>query len=492
MSFDFLLIFLVILHLQKSLNTKELYPEWYGRLRLAMIASIIIMVTIVVFNSSKPLFEWVGKASLAALVYLLFKETMFKPARNVFIAILPYIIVSTIELLIKRLLPGFYSDYSGLLKNITGFSILWGIGVWFVTRKQRKELVKFKEKMLDQEQKNQMMSAMKDELESQVAERTIELTQQKEELIATLENLQATQTQLIQSEKMASLGELTAGIAHEIQNPLNFVNNFSEINMELLEELKEEMGKGNFDEARALADDVISNEEKIVHHGKRADGIVKGMLQHSRASSGFKEPTDVNALCDEYFRLAYHGLRAKDKSFNATMKMEFDDRLSADASGNGKIELMQQDLGRVVLNLLTNAFYAVQKKQKNLAKNNEYNRLIDQYEPTVLVVTKKYSDYIEIKVCDNGEGIPEDVIDKIFVPFFTTKPTGEGTGLGLSLSYDIITKGHGGQLSFITKNNDEVYSSANSRSHLLSQELEEDAAQIINSGTIFIITLPIK
>jgi two-component system NtrC family sensor kinase len=239
---------------------------------------------------------------------------------------------------------------------------------------------------------------------------------------------------LIQSEKMASLGELTAGIAHEIQNPLNFVNNFSEVNKELLIELNEEIEKGNYDQVKTIAKDITDNEEKIRHHGKRADAIVKGMLQHSGSSSGQKEPTDINALADEYLRLAYHGLRAKDKSFNATTKTDFDNKID-------KINIMSQDMGRVILNLINNAFYAVDEKKKQTDEG---------YEPTVTVTTIKQNGKVEIKVKDNGNGIPQKVLDKIFQPFFTTKPTGQGTGLGLSLSYDIV-KAHGGELKVETK-----------------------------------------
>jgi signal transduction histidine kinase len=249
------------------------------------------------------------------------------------------------------------------------------------------------------------------------------------------DNLKATQQQLIQSEKMASLGELTAGIAHEIQNPLNFVNNFSEVNKELIAEMREEITKGNYNEVNVLAKDVADNEEKINHHGKRADAIVKGMLQHSRTSSGTKELTDINALCDEYLRLAYHGLRAKEKSFNANMKTDFDESI-------GNINIIPQDIGRVVLNLINNAFYAVDEKKKSGNEN---------YEPTVSVSTKKAGNKVLISVKDNGNGISQKVLDKIFQPFFTTKPTGQGTGLGLSLSYDIVTKGHGGELKVETK-----------------------------------------
>ncbi len=251
--------------------------------------------------------------------------------------------------------------------------------------------------------------------------------------------LKHTQAQLIQSEKMASLGELTAGIAHEIQNPLNFVNNFSEVNTELIDEAGEEINKGNIDEAKNILHDIKENEQKINHHGKRADAIVKGMLQHSRSSSGVKEPTDINALCDEYLRLSYHGLRAKDKSFNATIKTDLDKSIE-------KINIIPQDIGRVILNLLTNAFYAVNEKALSAVSTPTAAK----YEPTVSISTKKIDGKILISVSDNGNGIPQKVLDKIFQPFFTTKPTGQGTGLGLSLSYDIITKAHGGELKVET------------------------------------------
>jgi signal transduction histidine kinase len=249
---------------------------------------------------------------------------------------------------------------------------------------------------------------------------------------------------------MASLGELTAGIAHEIQNPLNFVNNFSEVSGELVDEMKQELAVGRWQLAGEIADDIKLNLEKILHHGKRADGIVKGMLQHSRSSTGVKEPTDINVLADEYLRLSYHGLRAKNKSFNADFKTELDDSLP-------KVSVIPQDIGRVLLNLINNAFYAVTAK----ASSNEDSN----YKSVVLVITKKLDSKVEITVKDNGSGIPPHVINKIFQPFFTTKPAGEGTGLGLSMSYDIITKGHGGTLEVKTKE---------------------------GVGTEFIIVLPIK
>ncbi|MBL0306479.1 MAG: two-component sensor histidine kinase [Chitinophagaceae bacterium] len=273
-------------------------------------------------------------------------------------------------------------------------------------------------------------------------EETIEELEQKRKAIEetnsalqkSLEELKAAQAQLIQSEKMASFGELTAGIAHEIQNPLNFVNNFSDVSTELVDEMNEEIDKGNLEDAKQIAQDLKQNLEKINHHGKRAGDIVKGMLQHSRTSSGQKELTDINALADEYLRLAYHGLRAKDKTFNAAMKTDFDETI-------GLIKIIPQDIGRVVLNLITNAFYAVTERKKLQPEG---------YEPVVAVGTKKEAGKVEISVSDNGTGIPQRVLDKIFQPFFTTKPTGEGTGLGLSLSYDIV-KAHGGEIKVVTK-----------------------------------------
>jgi signal transduction histidine kinase len=280
------------------------------------------------------------------------------------------------------------------------------------------------------------------ELEMEVYKRTKELNQ-------ALEHLKNTQSQLIHSEKMASLGELTAGIAHEIQNPLNLVNNFAEVSIELVDELKQESAVGGQQAAvngQQLAieilDDIRQNLDKILHHGKRADAIVKGMLQHSRTSNGVKEPSDINALADEYLRLAYHGLRAKDKDFNAVLKTDFDQSI-------GIINIIPQDIGRVILNLITNSFYAVDEKKKQQP---------DGYEPTVSVSTKRSLSFqgegrgeVIISIKDNGNGIPEHIKDKIFQPFFTTKPTGQGTGLGLSISYDIITKGHSGELKVVSR-----------------------------------------
>ena len=269
--------------------------------------------------------------------------------------------------------------------------------------------------------------------------RFVEKKKLNKKLHLTLSNLKSTQTQLIHAEKMASLGELTAGVAHEIQNPLNFVNNFSEVSVDLIKDMEEEIDRDNIEEIKTLSQDLKRNMEKITDHGRRASSIVNGMLEHSRKGSGQKEEVDINKMTDEYLRLAYHGLRAKDKSFNAGFKTKLDEKLS-------KINVIPQDIGRVLLNLINNAFYAVNEKKKQLKKAG-----ISGYQPLVVVSTKEYNGYAEIRIKDNGNGIPGEVLDKIFQPFFTTKPSGHGTGLGLSLSFDIVTKGHGGNMNVETK-----------------------------------------
>jgi two-component system NtrC family sensor kinase len=292
-----------------------------------------------------------------------------------------------------------------------------------------------------QQEEIKRINERKSELEVLVVQRTAEITKQRNELQDALKELQATQAQLIQQEKLASLGELTAGIAHEIQNPLNFVNNFSEVSMELIDEMEHELGKGDTEEAISIAADIKQNLEKIRHHGQRADGIVKGMLQHSRASSNVKEPTNINIIADEYFRLAYHGLRAKDKSFNAELVDNLDPNLPV-------VNIVPQDVGRVLLNMFTNAFYAVHEKKK--AAGPDFKPKVEVSTQTIQTLTRGPHN-IEIRIKDNGNGIPDAIRDKIMQPFFTTKPAGEGTGLGLSLSYDIIVKAHKGKIDIKSK-----------------------------------------
>jgi signal transduction histidine kinase len=350
------------------------------------------------------------------------------------LALLPFILISFLKDTIQLFNNNLLTTLDGYFNTANFFAVFWLIAMLINSNKQRKALQKERNKRLQEEAESKVIAARKAELEEIVTERTWQLRQQKEELEKAINELRATQDQLIQKEKLASLGELTAGIAHEIQNPLNFVNNFSELSTEMFSEMKEELKSGNEEGAIAIATDIEKNLEKINVHGKRADSIVKGMLQHSRSNTGEKKLTDINALADEYLRLAYHGWRAKDHSFNASMITKFDPMLE-------KVNIVPQEIGRVFLNLYNNAFYAMQQKQK---------QNMDGYNPEILVSTLKKDHIAEIRVKDNGTGIPEHIKDKILQPFFSTKPTGEGTGLGLSLSYDIIVKGHGGGLKTVT------------------------------------------
>ena len=346
---------------------------------------------------------------------------------------IPFFITNSIKDFAVYFLPNFYNEHENIFVFIGIGGLFWMLAFGVSANNQQKALRK-------EEEKNKVIVGENEKLEILVNERTSEILEQKNQLESTVEELKATQNQLVQQEKLASLGELTAGIAHEIQNPLNFVNNFSELNVELITELAEALNSKNIIEKGSveeeLLQDLTQNMEKITHHGKRASSIVKGMLQHSRTSTGQKEPTDINALADEFLRLSYHGLRAKDKTFNADFKAELDPNLPM-------IDAVPQDLGRVFLNLINNAFYACNER----AKLNIQNGNPEAYKPLVIVSTHKTSNNIEIKVKDNGSGISEENLEKIFQPFFTTKPTGKGTGLGLSLAYDIITKGHGGVLA---------------------------------------------
>jgi len=437
----FLLTFFLIQFLQKRLETPAKYPDLDKILVFARYASIGLLSAFYIFNSS-TFIHWLWYPFVGSLLWFVYNKEEFKVVRPLIHSALPFIGISLIadfaELILSQKIFNQCETYFQAAKV---FAFLWLFALWYNSQKQQKALERERE---EQRKKDEINEAKKNALEYLVNERTIELTRQKEELQKTVDELKATQNQLIQSEKMASLGELTAGIAHEIQNPLNFVNNFSEVSVELCQELEEEIDKTSIPEAdkeyiKEILGDLSQNQQKITHHGKRADSIVKGMLQHSRTSSGTKEPTDVNALADEYMRLAYHGLRAKDKEFNATLTTDFDPNI-------GKVAVMPQDLGRVFLNLFTNAFYAVAEKKK-LSKGNP---ALENYKPEVKIVTKLFGGKLYIRVTDNGTGMPENVKAKIFQPFFTTKPTGQGTGLGLSMSYDIITKSHDGLLDVET------------------------------------------
>lgn len=420
--FPFLAAFLLIRRLQSSLKLSPLLPKWKN---LFWIGNAIICILFFGFlkTANGVINDFIGIAALGGLLYYLYQEDDFKSFHSYFFSHFPLLAAASISAAVRLINEEFYENYSSIFQIAIVGAFIWIFARVANSKKQDEAL--------------RVAAERKAELEALVKERTAELTSQKNELELTVKELQSTQAQLIQAEKMASLGELTAGIAHEIQNPLNFVNNFSEVSMELIDEMEQELQRGDLEEAIAIATDVKQNLEKISFHGKRADGIVKGMLQHSRASTGQKELADINALADEYFRLSYHGLRAKDKSFNATLITNF-------TPGLPQINVIPQDLGRVILNLFNNAFYAVQQRQKQSG---------DEYKPTVEVSTALISGSIQIKIKDNGTGIPDDIKEKIMQPFFTTKPTGEGTGLGLSLSYDIIVKAHNGTIDIDSKEN---------------------------------------
>ncbi|MFD0792162.1 sensor histidine kinase [Mucilaginibacter litoreus] len=425
--FTFLAIFLLFHRLRKSLKFSPIYGQWNIPLNVAAWVTVgLAFVLDDVFPSDEV--EGIAAALLLMGIIEYFKKNEdFKSFDVMLNAHYPLVIAAVLADTTELINEKFYDRYNNFFESAQLAAFAWIFIRIATSKKQQSELKRINER--------------KEELEILVAERTTEITKQRNELQETVKELKATQAQLIQQEKLASLGELTAGIAHEIQNPLNFVNNFSEVSMELIEEMEEEIAKGDIEEAQAIAGDIKQNLEKIRHHGKRADGIVKGMLQHSRASSNVKEPTNLNTIADEYFRLAYHGLRAKDKSFNAELVSNLDPALPM-------ISMVSQDVGRVLLNLFTNAFYSVHQKQKTAGAD---------FKPLVEVSTKlippslKYTGGAEIVVRDNGTGIPDAIKDKIMQPFFTTKPAGEGTGLGLSLSYDIIVKTHKGTININSK-----------------------------------------
>lgn len=444
MTFEPVLLFFLIRHFRKTARSFLPDASWDKIFTWAMYAVCVLSVVDLFFiNNTVAAVIW--DIIVLGVLYLIWQRPLFPHVSAVILAILPLVILSTFS----NVMEVFFHPAYKKVESIIGFAFVAAttlmIALLIKSNKQIKALEAARKKSLDEEEKRKFIAGQNEKLEIIVAERTEEITRQKDELQHALTELKATQTQLIHSEKMASLGELTAGIAHEIQNPLNFVNNFSEINYELIEEMKSELSAGNADEAISIAENIKENEQKIIHHGKRADAIVKGMLQHSRSSNGQKEPTDINALADEYLRLSYHGLRAKDKSFNSKMETCFDETIE-------KVNVVPQDVGRAFLNLFTNAFYAVSEKKKNPPPPKGGV----EYEPTVSVSTKAIKSPsgdlgVQIKVRDNGMGIPEKALEKIFQPFFTTKPSGQGTGLGLSLSFEIITQGHDGEMKVDTK-----------------------------------------
>jgi two-component system NtrC family sensor kinase len=434
MDFEPIIVFFLVRLIRKNLKEASLFTEYDKYLRYAMFG--VIGLYILSFPVRQELLvHWFWHLILLGVILVIYKRPELVRLRNLMFAVLPLVVVGLLRDLSGLFGTKSFRKVDEYLDYADPFVFVWMVAMFVIYTRQQKTIDKERKKRLEEEKLYQITSAQKAQLEVMVAERTSELTTQKEELQHALSNLKNTQTQLIQSEKMASLGELTAGIAHEIQNPLNFVNNFAEVNVELIDELTSAFSQGNKNEVLSIAGDIRQNLEKITHHGRRADAIVKGMLQHSKTNSGQKEPTDINQLADEYLGLSFHGLRAKDKNFNAALKKNFDPSIKP-------LNIIPQDIGRVLLNIYNNAFYAVSEKKK---------LKIAGYEPTVTVTTRKIPGKVEIRIRDNGQGIPDKVLDKIFQPFFTTKPTGQGTGLGLSLSFDIITKGHGGTMTVDTQ-----------------------------------------
>ncbi len=424
----------------------ELPPtKWFPAFNLILFVAIaVLLLTAGIDKEYELLTSFASIFPISGLIYLILTKPEFAGRKQVLYSWLPIIGIQIVKHLVELIFPVFYAKRADYFEIASIFALIWAIAMWINNRKQAKKLEIDRLKAIERERELEITAKLKAELEVQVSERTSELVQQKEELQKAIDDLKSTQDQLIHAEKMASLGELTAGIAHEIQNPLNFVNNFSEVSNELIVELEEERAKAPELRDEGLVEEILKdikeNLTKINLHGKRADGIVKGMLLHSRTSSGIKVATDINELLDEYLRLSYHGLRAKDKSFNADFKAYLEEGLPM-------IDLISQDIGRVFLNLINNAFYAVNERGAQLKKDGDSK---ESFKPTVEVSTKKSGNSIEIRVKDNGIGMSEATKQKIFQPFFTTKPTGQGTGLGMSLSYDII-KAHGGEISVHSK-----------------------------------------
>jgi signal transduction histidine kinase len=437
----FIISVIVLERLRRHCKANEL-KKIERLMRYALAFSLLLLIAGGT-EAGESITRWIWHAWLIAQVAFILVRPELRNLRMFLIAFVPYVAIALMVDLTAVIAPDFFAGGETYFTTARMLTYIWMAAIWFSQNRQYKAAEKDRIRRQKEDELNQAIARRKVELEALVTERTAEITRQKEELELTLTELRNAQTQLVQSEKMASLGELTAGIAHEIQNPLNFVNNFSELSLELVAEMKEELTRGDPEEAMAIADDILGNLEKIHQHGKRADATVKGMLLHSRTGTGTKEPTSVNALADEYLRLSYHGLRAKDKAFNARLVSDFDEHI-------GPLNLIPQDMGRVFLNLFTNAFYAINKRRLEV-RGEEVSRGAGNWEPEVSVKTKKHGRHVEIRIRDNGTGIPAGIVDKIYQPFFTTKPTGEGTGLGLSLSYDIITKSFGGQLKVDTR-----------------------------------------
>jgi two-component system, NtrC family, sensor kinase len=437
MSFEPILLFFLLRYLRRTLKDFMPNPRWERLLLRAQYMAAALFLLMIVMQS-----EWVEVAVILVCDLALFqcvvtslRKFELAHVRQVLNAIIPLVLLSFLDNLLMVLWPDVYYQIENFLMFLYPAATTWMIALLILSKKQWKAYKEQQQAIAAEAERLRLEAERKAELEALVHERTQEIRRQKEELKEALVALKEAQAQLIQREKMASLGELTAGIAHEIQNPLNFVNNFSEVSRELISELREEQQNGHSHQLteQSLLKDIELNLDKIIFHGKRADSIVKSMLEHTRTSKGEMHETDINALVDEYLRLSYHGTRAKNKVFNAVLETHYDSNI-------GNLNVVSQDIGRVLLNLFNNAFHSVAKKK---------NESEERFEPVVSVRTSKEDEKICITIRDNGIGIPEDIKNKIFQPFFTTKPAGQGTGLGLSLSYEIINA-HGGSIEVDT------------------------------------------
>ncbi len=432
MQFNFFLITILLWYAKFKLDSKKLQPELDKKINLLVYGCIGILVLEGSFSQIVPYTFWLAQTLYIFLFYLSLSKKHLQLTKPITYSALPLFIVNITEYIIEQTSLQLYTDWEEYIDMANLFAVFWLGILLFIDNRQRKSLEKARIIAAEKEKELQLTTKLKAELEVQVAERTAEIHQQKEALQKIVDELKSTQTQLVQQEKLASLGALTAGIAHEIKNPLNFVNNFSELSNELIKEFK---SSNSEEERNEILADLEINLQKINEHGKRADSIVKNMLQHSRSGAGEKQITDINQLCEEYLNLSFHGKRATDSNFNCEMVKNLDANLP-------RVNCVVQDISRVILNLINNAFDAVRER--------EIEGKTPNYKPSVTITTQKINNTISISISDNGKGIPHHIQEKIFEPFFTTKPAGQGTGLGLSLSYDIV-KAHGGEMKLKTK-----------------------------------------
>jgi two-component system NtrC family sensor kinase len=423
----------LLYYLKKSAGPEGLPQHVQRYFKYGMVAAGILLAFDATEAPPQILFQLLSFILVGAIIYLILNTPQLVHQKTLAITPIPVVAIKLLDYVLKTISPGFHDVIDPYLDAAGFFALIWAVTMWFNHRKQMKEVEI--ERLITREQERQLRNTeeQKAQLEKLVAARTSEILNQKEELQYTLDHLRATQEQLIQQEKLASLGQLTAGIAHEIKNPLNFVNNFSELSGDFLEEILEEMTKipesPEKENILDLLENIKSNLAKIRHHGLRADGIVRSMLMHSRGGTGSIEPTDLNGLIREYSNLAFHGMRANPNPINVEIQLDLDESLT-------KVKLNAEDFSRVILNLVKNAFDAMKDK------------IADQgsaYKAKIILRTKDLGDKVKIEVEDNGPGVPDEIKDKLLMPFFTTKKGTDGTGLGLSITHDII-KAHEGSL----------------------------------------------